>query len=141
MKIRNASLKYVIMLEMLQSSQPSILSKILCIFLTLKFAAIQFGWRTFLQLISEHQSPKNKLIIKAAMFSEQYRLSIIDSSHLKQLLFCRKIFFRIPSCLEQPLLSNNYFLVTNIFGNQLLLKDKYFFSTASVWEELFLQNK
>ena len=41
----------------LEYSQPSILSTVLCIFLMLKFAAIQFGQSTFFQHISEHQSP------------------------------------------------------------------------------------
>ena len=42
----------------LEYSQASILSTVLCIFLMLlKFAAIQFGQRTFFQRISERQSP------------------------------------------------------------------------------------
>ena len=142
MKISNAILKYVIMLEMLQSSQPSTLSKVLCIFLTLKFAAIQFGWRTFLQLISEHQSPKKKFLIKAAIFSEQHRLYWNESNFLSA-----KKFFRTPSCLEQLLFSKNYFLVTNTFSDQLLLEDKYFFSTSAVskeelfWSKYFLRTQ
>ena len=55
--------------------------------------------------------------------------------------FCGEIFFRIPSCLEQLLPSYKYFLVTNTFSNQLLLEDKYVFSTATVLVEFFLQNK
>ena len=31
-----------------------------------------------------------------------------------------------PSCLEQLLLSDNYFLIINTFSNRLLLEDKYF---------------
>ena len=57
------------------------------------------------------------LLIEVAIFSEQHRLYWNESSHLKQLLLCRKIFFRIPSCLEQLLLSNNYFLVTMLFSS------------------------
>ena len=48
----------------LQYSQTSILSKVLCIFLMLKFEAIQFG----------QQQPWNKLIIEAAIFPEQHWL-------------------------------------------------------------------
>ena len=33
--------------------------------------------------------------------------------------------------MEWPLLSYNYFLVTNTFSNQLLLEDKCFFNTAT----------
>ena len=39
------------------------------------------------------------------------------------------------------LLSRNYFLVTNKFSDQLLLEDKFFFSTATTSEELFLRKK
>ena len=120
---------------------PSILSTVLYIFQTLKFAAIQFYQNTFFQSISEHQSPWNKLFIKAAVFSEQHRLHWNDSSHLKQLRFRRKNFFRIPSCLEQLLLHNNYSLVINTFSDKLLREDKYFFSIATVLEELFFQSK
>ena len=111
----------------LEYSQPSILSTTLCIFLTLKFTAIQFIQRTFFQHISEHQSPWKKLIIKAATWSSSF--------------FAEIIFFRIPGCLDLLLLSNNYFLVTNTFSNQLLFEDKCFSSVATASEELFLQNK
>ena len=62
----------------------------------------------------------NKLLIKAAIFSEQHQLYWNESSHLKQL----------PSCLVQLLLANTYFLVINTFSDQLLAS-----------EELLLQNK
>ena len=55
----------------LEYSQASILLTVLCIFLMLKFAAIQFGKRTFFQRNSGHQSRWNKLIIKTAIFPEQ----------------------------------------------------------------------
>ena len=45
--------------------------------------------------------------------------------------FANKIFSK-PSCLEELLLSNNYFLVTNTFSDQLLLEYKCFFSTATI---------
>ena len=48
-----------------------------------------------------------------------------------------RMFFRIPSCLEQLLLPNNYSLVTYTFSDQLLLEDKYFFSTATLLKEPF----
>ena len=47
------------------------------------------------------------------------------------------MFSRIPSCLKQLLLPNNYSLVTNTFSDQLVLEDKYFFSTATLLEEPF----
>ena len=98
----------------LELLQPSTLSKGICIFVS---------W--------------NKLIIKAAIFSKQYRLCWNNRSHLRQLLFCRKVFLRIPTCLEQLRLSNNCFVVTNTFSNQLLLKDEHFFNTATVRKSFF----
>ena len=119
----------------IESSKPSILSMKLKI--VLKFATIQFYQHTFFPCISEHHSPWNKPLIKAAIFSKQHQLYWNESSHLKPLLSRRKSFFRIPSCLEQPLLSNNSFLVTNTSSVQLLLEDKCFFSTGTVSEEVF----
>ena len=81
------------------------------------------------------------MFFEGAIFSEQHQLYRNEGSHLKQLLFRRKIFFRIFNCLEQLLLSKNYFFVANTFSNQL--EDKYFlkintfFSTATVSKELF----
>ena len=49
-------------------------SFILYIFVTLKFAAINFCQRTFFQRILELQSPRNKLLIEPVIFSEQHRL-------------------------------------------------------------------
>ena len=89
---------------------------------TLKFAAIQFYQHPFFQRISEHQLPGNNFLIKAAVFSEQHRLYQNKSSHLKQIFFRRNIFFKIPTCLEQLLLPNNYSLVSNTFSNSYFLK-------------------
>ena len=81
---------------------------------------------THFQRISEHQSPRNKQLIQAAISSEQHGLYWNDSSHFKQLLFRRKIYFRLSSCLEQILLFNNYFLVTKTFSDQLLFAEDFF---------------
>ena len=75
--------------------QPSIISTVLYIILTLNFASIQFCQQTFFQRISEHQSPWNKLLMEAVIFSEQHQLYWKESSYLKQLPYCRKIFFQI----------------------------------------------
>ena len=97
--------------------QASIPSMVLCIFFDVKIAAIQFGQRTFVEDISEHRSPWNKLIIIAAIFLQRYRLWLNESSRLKQLLFLqRNVFKNIPSCLEQLLPSYNYFLVAIYFS-------------------------
>ena len=86
----------------------SILSTLPYISRMLKFVAIQFCQRIFFQRVSEHQLPWNKLLIKETIFSEQHQLYWKESSYLKQLFFRRKIFFRILSCLEQLLPSNNF---------------------------------
>ena len=77
----------------IEYSEPSILSTVLHVFLTLEFAAIQFCQRTFFQRISEHKSPWKKLI-KAAVFSEQHRFYWNESSYLKELLLQKKVFFQ-----------------------------------------------
>ena len=107
----------------IEYSQPFILSTVLYIFLTLKFVAMQFYQRTIFPCISEHESSYNKFRIEAAVFLEQHRLYWNKSRHLKQSLFHKKNSFRIPSCLEQLLLPNNYPLVTNTFFDQLLLEE------------------
>ena len=73
---------------------------------------------------------------------------------LKQLLFWKNNFFRTPSRLGQPLLSNNYFLTINTFSDQLLLKintfsaqllqnifqNIYFFEASTSSKKLLFQN-
>ena len=120
-------------------SQQSIFSTVLYIFLTLEFEAIQFYQRTSSVF-------KNTVTVKEISYRSRCILrgtSIITKweQPLEGAIFRRKIFFKIASCPEQLLLSNNYSLVTNTFSDQLLLEDKYFFGAATVSEELFLQNK
>ena len=100
----------------IEYSQISILSKALHIFLTLKFAAIQFCQRTFFLRISGYQSPrkKNKLLIEAAIFSEQHRLYWNESSYF----FGKKIFF----------------------SEHLVVWSSYFFPTTS-WRSIFFQHR
>ena len=106
-------------------SQQSIFSTVLYIFLTLEFEAIQFYQRTFSVF-------KNTVTVKEISYRSRCILrgtSIITKweQPLEGAIFWRKIFFKIASCPEQLLLSNNYSLVTNTFSDQLLLEDKYFF--------------
>ena len=72
-----------------------------------------------------------------------YFQSRIDYNEMRE--FCREILFRIPSCLEQLLLSYKYFLSTipflisyflkiNTFSAQLLFR-KSFFSRISNYSE------
>lgn len=68
--------------------------------LTLQFAATQFCQRTFFQCILEHQSPSNKLLIKATIFSEQHRLYWNESCYLKQYFSAERFFSEYRSCLE-----------------------------------------
>ena len=95
-------------------SEPSIHLTVLYIFLTLKFAAIQFHQRTFLERISEHKSLWSKLRIETSIYFQ----SSIDYIKMRvatwsSYFFAEIFFFRIPSCLEQLLFPNNCSLVTN----------------------------
>ena len=107
----------------IEYSQPSILLTVLYIFPSLKYAVIQFCQRTSFQRISEDQSPWNKLLIKAAYCQSGINYIEMRAATWSSYFFVEK-FFRTPSCLEQLHFSNNYFFVTNIFSDQLLLEDK-----------------
>ena len=96
-------------------SQQSIFSTVLYIFLTLEFEAIQFYQRTFSVF-------KNTVTVKEISYRSRCILrgtSIITKweQPLEGAIFWRKIFFKIASCPEQLLLSNNYSLVTNTFSD------------------------
>ena len=66
------------------------------------------------------------------IFRAAHRLYWNKSSYWKQLLFCKILFFRTSTCLEELLLFNNYLLVTNTISDQLPLEDKNVSSTATV---------
>ena len=80
-------------------------------------------------------------------------LYIFQQLHMKQLVFPRKICFRTPyRCLEQLLLSNNYFLITvtfqvsyflkiNTFSAQLLLRRSYFFRKSNYSEHVIFRSR
>ena len=113
-----------------------IFSTLLRIFLMLKFALIQFLPTHFLSTYlrtpvnMKQTCYQSSCIFKAALFIMKWQ-----KPH-EAATFSQKDFFRISSCLEQLLPSYNYFLVTNIFLNQFLIEDKYFFSKATVSEEV-----
>ena len=69
--------------------QPSILQTALYNFLMLKCPHFL---KHFSSLYFTTQSPWNKLLIEAAIFSEQQRLYWNESSHLKPLFFQKKTF-------------------------------------------------
>ena len=123
--------------------QPSILSTVLHNFLTLWFAAIQFYGRNF-QPISEHQSPWNKFLIKAAVFSEQHRLYWNKNSHLKLLLFCRKKFLKIllPTDYSwlQILFLISYSLKINTFSGQLPFRRNLFSRISNYSEHVLFRS-
>ena len=113
-----------------------IFSTLLRIFLMLKFALIQFLPTHFLSTYlrtpvnMKQTCYQSSCIFKAALFIMKW-----EKPH-EAATFSQKDFFRISSCLEQLLPSYNYFLVTNIFLNQFLTEDRYFFSKSTVSEEL-----
>ena len=85
-------------------------------------------------LIQDTSHGETNLLSKQLYFQSR-----IDHNEMRD--FCREIFFRIPSCLEQLLPSYKYFLLTilflisyflkiNTFSAQLLFR-KSFFSTIS----------
>ena len=95
--------------------QRFILSTVLYIFLTLKFAAIYLCWRTFFQRISEYQLLWN-FLSKQLTFSEQHWLYWNDNSHFfEAATFHKKNFFRTPSCVAQLLLCNIFFAIDEFF--------------------------
>ena len=70
-----------------------------------------------------------------------YVQSRINHTKMRAATWNRYIFEKcflehLVNCLEQLLL-----MVTNTFSDQLLLEDKYFFSTATASEKLLFQNK
>ena len=77
----------VITIISIEFSQLFIHSAVLQIFVKLKFVVILFYQSTFFQCISEYQSQWNKLLLEAAIFSEQHQLCWNENSHSKQLLF------------------------------------------------------
>ena len=83
----------------IEYSQPSILSTVLYIFQTLKFAAIQSCLHTFFQRISEHQSRWKNFLSKQLYFQ-----SNIDYTEMKTIIW------------------SSFFLVANTFSDQLLLQ-------------------
>ena len=112
--------------------QPSIFSTALYIFLMFKICSHLLLLTHFLALHF-----RTSITVKQTSYQRSY-IFIAASVILKweqpveAASFSRKdFFFRTPSCLEELLLSNNYVLVTNTFSDQLLLEDKYFFSTAT----------
>ena len=113
----------------LEYSQAFILLTVLCIFLTLKFAAIQFGQRTFFQCIWEHQSPWNKLIIKAAISRAELfimKWEIFTERFSTECLIVWSSYFLLLSILVTILFLVSYFLKINTFSAQLLSRRNIF---------------
>ena len=132
-------------------SQPSILSTVLYIFLTVKFAVIKFCQRTFFKRISEHQSPWNKLLIEASTFPEQYRLYWNENSDFEAATFPQKDFFQIvvwssyflliTTSWWQILLLISYFFKINTFSAQLLSRRDFFFRISNYSEHVLFRNR
>ena len=72
-----------------------------------------------------------QLYIKTRINYNKKRAAISSS------YFFAKRVFRLPTSLEQLLLSNNYFLVTNTFCNPLILEEKYFSSQLLFRRKVF----
>ena len=81
---------------------------------------------------------RTPVTVKQTYYQSSYIQSRIVYNEMRD--FHREIFYRMPNCLEQLLPSSKHF-GNNTFSSQLLPEDKYFFSTATVSEEHFFQNK
>ena len=79
---------------------------------------------------------------KQLYFQSRINLIEIRAAIWSWYFITKRLFFRTRSCLEQLLLSNNYFLVTNTFSDQLLLEDQdsYSFGGATFSELIIIQN-
>ena len=112
--------------------QLSILPTALCIFLTFKFAAIQFGNALSFSAFQKTSRRETNLLSKHLYFQSSIDYIEMRVAISSSCFFCRNIIFRIPNCMEQLLLSNIYFLVTNT-----LSKHVYFFQAGASSESYF----
>ena len=122
-------------------SQPSILLTVLCILLTLKFEAIQFYQSTFSFRIWEHHSRETNFLSKRIYFH-----SSIDYIETRAIAWSN-YFVAVGFFSEYVVVWSSYFFLIISLGNKHFLLISYFlkintfFSTATVSEGLFLQNK
>ena len=86
-------------------SEPSILLTVLYIFLTLKFAAIQFHQHTFLESISEHKSLWN--LLKLLYIFRVASIILKREWRLEAVTFLQKYFFS-----EYLVVWSSYFFLT-----------------------------
>ena len=109
----------------IEYSQPSILSMVLYIFLTLKFAVIQFCRHTFNVFQNTSHREKNFLskqlyfqssYLNQLLLSNTYFLKIITFS--AQLLFWKRLLFRISNYLQHLLFRSGYVFRTVNFSEE-----------------------
>ena len=119
--------------------QPSILSKLLCIFLMLKFGVVRFGQRSVFQNTSHRET---NLLSKHLYFQSSINYNEMRAATWSCYFFAKRFFFFSEYLLSSA--ATSFLLVlfgNNIFSNKLLLNDKYFFSKGTVSEEVFLLQK
>ena len=81
--------------------QPSILSKLFCIFLMLKFGVVRFGQRSVFQNTSHRET---NLLSKHLYFQSSINYNEMRAATWSSYFFAKRFFFfRIPSCLQQLL--------------------------------------
>ena len=95
-------------------------------------------------LIQDTSHGETNLLSKQLYFQSR-----IDYNEMRD--FCREIFFRIPSCLEQLLPSYKYFLLTilflisyflkiNTFSAQLLFRKSFFSRISNYLEHVLFRS-
>ena len=101
----------------IEYSQPSIISTVLHIFLTLKFAFIQFYQHTFCRCISNTSHRETNFLLK-----QLYFLRSIDYTEMKTATWSN-YFFLITSIWSQILFLISFFLKIISFPAQLLFQE------------------
>ena len=113
----------------LEYSQASIHLTVLCIFLMLKFAAIQFGKRTFFQayfttpVTMKQTYYKSSYISRAELIIMKWK---IFAGTFFQLMFRKSFFSRISNYSEYVLFRSSAYSEQQLFQKRNFFRDRYF---------------
>ena len=116
----------------IEYSQIPILSTVLYIFSEIKTCSHPILRTYFLSVYFRTPATMKQTFYRSAYIFRVASIILKWEQLLEAASFSQKIFFRIPSCLQQLLLSNNYSLVTNTSWRKILF-------SANVSEELFFR--
>ena len=116
----------------IEYSQIPILSTVLYIFSEIKTCSHPILRTYFLSVYFRTPATMKQTFYRSAYIFRVASIILKWEQLLEAASFSQKIFFRISSCLQQLLLSNNYSLVTNTSWRKILF-------SANVSEELFFR--